>query len=116
MNIREYVEKHPEFKAVLKNRPMTLRGEPLFKDASTIINGERQDMYGAPEDSFKGIGDLWSMYLQNRKEGGSAWITPADVAFLMVLYKIAREMNQHKRDNIVDMVGYLGIYDDLNSS
>ena len=89
------------------------RGEKLYTDASNTINGERQDMYGAPEDSFKGIGDLWSMYLQNRREGVGAWITQADVAFMMVQYKMAREMNQHKRDNLVDMVGYLGILDDI---
>ena len=88
------------------------RGERIYTDASNTINGERQDMYGAPEDSFNTIGLLWSIYLESRHDV-ILDINPEDVAFMMVQYKMAREMNQHKRDNLVDMVGYLGILDDI---
>jgi hypothetical protein len=40
-------------------------------------------------------------------------VTPEMVAFMMALFKAAREKNQNKRDNVVDMAGYLAIYDDL---
>ena len=86
------------------------RGESLFTDASTIINGERQDMYGAPEDSFSLIAKLWSMYWQRQEENR---FHAKDVAMFMMLYKIARQMNQNKRDNLVDIAGYLGILDDM---
>ena len=90
------------------------RGERIYTDASNTINGERQDMYGAPEDSFKGIGDLWGWYLRSKYDI-KLDISPADVAFMMVEYKLAREVNQHKRDNLVDMAGYLGILDDIRT-
>ena len=83
------------------------RGEKLYTDASNTINGERQDMYGAPEDSFEFIGFLWGKYL------GMGKLRASDVAFMMVQYKLARQMNQDKRDNLVDMAGYLGILDDI---
>jgi hypothetical protein len=91
-----------------------LRGEKLFKDASNTINGERQTMYGEPEDSFFVIGSLWGEYLRTRYDV-ELQIKPDDVAFMMVQYKMAREMNQHKRDNLVDIVGYAGILDDMES-
>ena len=39
------------------------RGHILQK-AHEIINGERQDSYGNPEDSFRLIGEYWSNYLK----------------------------------------------------
>jgi hypothetical protein len=85
-----------------------MRGDRLFRQASSIINGERQDQYGNPEDSFKNIGELWGWYL-------GVTITPEMVAFMMALFKAVREKHQRKRDNVVDMAGYLAIYDELTS-
>jgi hypothetical protein len=84
---------------------MTVVGSVLT-EALAVINGERQDHYGAPENSFDLIAKLWSAYMGNP-------ITPKDVAMLMALFKIAREYNQHKRDNLVDAAGYIGIAGDL---
>ena len=83
-----------------------MRGKSLFEDTSKIINGDRQDTYGNPEDSFKDIAMFWGWYL-------GIEIKPEQVAFMMTLFKAVREKNQRKRDNIVDMAGYLAIYDDL---
>jgi len=98
---------------------MSERGSVL-REAQTVINGERQDVYGNPEDSFELIGDLWGRYLQakgwktpGRVEGMMEFIEPKDVAMMMTLFKIARECHQHKRDNIIDAAGYLGIYADM---
>lgn len=85
------------------------RGKVL-EEAMEIINGERQDVYGSPESSFSLIAKYWRTYLQHKK---NLEITPSDVAMMMTLFKIARESNQHKRDNIVDAAGYLGIYADM---
>lgn len=85
------------------------RGAAL-QQAIDIINGERQDVYGSPEDSFSKIADYWTTYLGDQMTDR---ITAEDVAMMMVLFKIAREANQHKRDNIIDAAGYLGIYADM---
>ena len=34
-------------------------------------------------------------------------VTPEQVGLCMVIVKLAREVNGHKRDNIVDAIGYL---------
>jgi hypothetical protein len=36
-----------------------------------------------------------------------------DVALMMVDFKLARQCGSPKRDNLVDLVGYAGILDDL---
>ena len=81
------------------------RGKVLA-EAERVINGERQDAYGNPEDSFTDIADLWGWYL-------GLSLTPSAVAVMMALLKFAREKHQHKRDNIVDACGYLALYSDI---
>lgn len=107
--------------AVDGKRPK-MRGKVL-NEALLIINGERQDVYGSPEDSFELIADYWRTYLRslaakrNREAGMEKYFIPTifkeDVAMMMTLFKIAREANQHNRDNIIDAAGYLGIYADM---
>lgn len=91
------------------------RGESLFKAASDIINGDRQDQYGDPEDSFETIGVLWAMYLERIVGNFRVEISPQNVAMMMVLFKIVREWNQFKPDNVIDWTGYSGIYFDMMS-
>ena len=87
------------------------RGQMLQK-AIEVINGERQDVYGNPEDSFELIAQYWNLYL-NGTGDKSVDLGCEDVALMMVLFKIARESNQRKDDNVIDAAGYLGIYGDL---
>lgn len=84
------------------------RGLTLFNDAFKTINGERQDAYGNPEDSFSIIADFWQTYLKGR--GMNVMVNALDVAHMMCLLKIARETNgKGKRDNVVDLLGYAAI-------
>jgi len=90
---------------------MSVRGQ-ILEDAIEVINGERQDTYGAPEDSFAIIASYWTTYLKNKLKPGVE-LTPKDSVLMMVLFKIAREQNQGKKDNLVDAAGYLGIAGDM---
>ena len=86
------------------------RGRVLLH-AHDIINGQRQQQYGNPEDSFPEIAVLWNWWLGPRL---SAPLTAQDVAMMMALMKIAREKNgAGKTDNVVDACGYLGLYEDM---
>jgi len=85
-----------------------MRGK-ILKEAIDIINGERQDQYGKPEDSFALIAELWTSYVKRINRDLNA----KDIALMMVLFKIAREVHQGKVDNIIDGAGYLGIAGDL---
>lgn len=83
------------------------RGKILL-DAFRIINGERQDSYGSPEDSFKLIANLWNAYLT--KVFQDDVLGPMDVAQMMVLFKIGRMLGQKPAiDNYIDAAGYIGI-------
>lgn len=92
-----------EIKEAIKRAERTTtaeRGRTICEEALRTINGERQDAYGAPEDSFKQIAALWEAYLGTK-------VTPVMVADMMQLLKIARERHgRGKRDNLVDNIGY----------
>lgn len=103
--ICEYGDEHIE----LPKHAQNMRGS-ILDEAKAIINGERQDQYGSPEDSFSLIAEYWETYIDGRNPKR---IDAKDVAIMMVLFKIARQSNQHKRDNLVDAAGYLGILGDL---
>ena len=84
-----------------------MRGK-ILDEVRDVINGERQDQYGNPEDAFQLIASYWSIYLQLTEP-----LTAADVAQMMCLLKVAREKHQHKRDNLVDAIGYLALAADM---
>ena len=79
----------------------------LLDEARETITGDRQDQYGAPENSFSIIGDYWTAYLKAKKD---LLITALDVAHMMILFKVARCQGQKvSRDNYRDMAGYSSI-------
>jgi hypothetical protein len=82
----------------------------ILKTADGLINGERQDHYGPPEDSFRRIGDLWTAYLDKE-----VVITPVDAANMMALMKIARLANGPHLDSFVDACGYLALAGEMGT-
>ena len=78
-----------------------------------LVDGERQEMYGPPEETFERIAALWTAYFWHREpslSGGFADIEPAEVADLMMLLKIARDMGPgYCEDNMLDVQGYAEI-------
>lgn len=84
------------------------RGRAICEKALKTINGERQDKYGNPEDTFLQIGHLWTAYLS--MGGDVIHITPPMVADMMILLKMARETGgKGKQDNYVDLIGYAAL-------
>ncbi len=89
-------------------QPKTI-DESILYEAFKTTNGERQDSYGAPEDSFKIIASFWTTYLEDKYEINED-IDSLDVAHMMTLFKIARMLGQKpNRDNYIDAAGYLAI-------
>jgi len=88
----------------------------VLDDAKRIINGERQDQYGKPEDSFVIIAEYWTTYINARCKSltiDMPVVRPVDVANMMILFKQARKLGQKPaRDNSVDSCGYEAIYAD----
>lgn len=83
----------------------------ILKEADTVINGERQDAYGSPEDSFGIIADYWNCFITYKyATTGGVVLDKKDVARMMTLFKIARMHGQkYERDNWRDAIGYLAI-------
>lgn len=73
----------------------------ILEAAEKCVNGDRDQKYGAPEDNFSEIAELWSIYLDSD-------IVASDVAIMMMLMKIARLKSSLHEDNDswVDIAGY----------
>ena len=77
--------------------------DDILEKAKSIINGERQDTYGSPENSFETIAKMWSAYLHID-------VSAVDVANMMVLMKVARNSSGvYKDDNWIDICGYAAL-------
>lgn len=80
--------------------------EGVLQEALRITSGARQRDYDHPLPNHERIALLWNSFLRIRRNP-SGEITPEDVATMMVLLKIARDSFNPKRDNLVDMAGYV---------
>lgn len=87
--------------------------EGLTRAALEIVTHDRNKQYGAPEDSFTVIADLWTGYMTARQklyeDGIMPPLTAEDVARMLQLFKMARRMTSPvpKQDSIIDGIGYL---------
>ena len=78
-------------------------------DEILTIRGDRQGQYGAPDDNFKDIAELWTLHLQQdwkRNPEKAMIITKQHVCTMMMLLKMARNYNGDKLDSWVDMANY----------
>ena len=71
----------------------------LATDAIHVVNGPRQRNYAHPKVNFQRIANLWRPIF-------GIEVTPEQVALAMIQVKVAREINRHTRDNLVDLIGY----------
>lgn len=87
----------------------------ILEAAAKCVNGDRDQQYGRPENSFSTIANLWETYLHATGHDG-AKIEPADVAAMLALLKIARiATGVQKADNWVDLAGYAACGGELES-
>lgn len=78
--------------------------QEVLEAAMKCVCGDRDEQYGSPENNFRQIAAFWNAYLGPFL---SCEITPADVAAMMILFKVARiATGQSKDDNWIDAAGY----------
>jgi len=81
--------------------------DPLIAvEAINLIDEDRNDSYGPPEENLQRIADMWIGYL-------NVPVTKEDVSLMMVLVKISRSKAGYSRDNAVDGVAYFLIHDSM---
>jgi hypothetical protein len=78
----------------------------VLEKAIAMVDGDRQEAYGSPEDSFGTISKLWTAYFE-----GNVYFAAYDVAMMMILLKVARDMYNPKEDNYIDIAGYAACAD-----
>lgn len=75
----------------------------ILNEASRLIEGERDDIYGTPLTNHKRIALLWQVVLGTE-------ISPAEVAICMALVKVARLVNTpDHQDSFIDAAAYMAI-------
>lgn len=78
----------------------------ILHEANRLINGERRQAYGPVKKSFEKVAKLWSVVADKE-------FTAQQVALMMILFKVAREMHAHKSDNNTDIAGYAQLLENL---
>lgn len=78
-------------------------GEDLLAEANELVNGDRMAAYGSPRPAYEAQAKVWSGLLAHKLKED---LTPEDVVLLLSGMKLVREVRKHKRDNMVDLVGY----------
>lgn len=73
--------------------------QDILEEAAEILNGDRREAYGSVRQSFHNLAKMWSLIL-------GFDVTPSKVCMCMIGLKMTRELNAHKRDNLVDLAGY----------
>ena len=82
--------------------------QDLLDEAKKLIGGDRQTDYGDKLTNHENIANFWSIFLKTK-------VTPHDVAICMALVKVARLMNQHKKDSYIDMAAYATIAGEIEA-
>ena len=86
----------------------------ILAEADLCVSGNREQDYGSPEQNFKTISLLWSVYLQRTPRN---YISEVDVAAMLSLLKIARIASGNaKADNWIDLAGYAACGGELESA
>lgn len=85
-----------------------MKRQDILTEAARCVCTDREQQYGAPEDNFAAIAELWEPYIRRKcvSLGSDVTILPTDIANLMILLKLARNVTGSKADNWVDIAGY----------
>jgi hypothetical protein len=78
----------------------------ILEEASKVTSGDKRRDYDSATKNHERIAKLWNTYLDIRKEPTGP-ITAENVAWMMVMLKIARNEHTAKPDNYVDAAGYI---------
>lgn len=86
----------------------------VLEEADAIAGQDRSRDYGHPYQNHQRIADLWNAYCKGK--GLDARFAPDDVAYMMILLKVARAINGKKRDHLVDIAGYAKCIDMIHDA
>jgi hypothetical protein len=82
--------------------------KPILQEALEVSGECRQRDYGHPLVNHERIAAVWNVVLGRQL---TAPITAEQVVWCMIGVKLAREVNTPKRDNALDVAGYVNCLD-----
>ncbi len=87
----------------------------ILREAEEITGGDRNKDYGHPIHDFKRQAALLSTLGFQIKQADGTYrdIEAADIPVMMICVKLSRQSNRKKRDNLVDMAGYIRCWDEV---
>ena len=84
----------------------------MLHQAEQLVNGDRNNAYGPPDQDFQRTADLWTIYLDGRRI-----IEAHDVAVMMALLKISRlSWKPNHPDSWIDLAGYAACGYDITTN
>lgn len=86
--------------------PIVGLNRSVLQDALEIAGADRSRDYGHPLPNHERIANFWNTYIKNR-DTPTAPLEAVDVAYMMMLMKLARLQHTFKRDSLVDIAGYV---------
>lgn len=81
-------------------------GKQLLIDVADVVYNDRRHQYGSAVDEMERISRIWSALLGHP-------IEPIMVPLFMTALKLVREAYKHKRDSLIDAIGYLTIAEEV---
>jgi hypothetical protein len=78
----------------------------VLDEAAELVNGSRAEAYGPPGANHDATAAMFAIYLE-RRYGVTMAFDAQDVCWFNVIQKIARDAHEPRRDNLVDVAGYV---------
>jgi hypothetical protein len=89
-----------------------MQAAPFLDKVKEIVSGPREKEYGDKTANHNRIATLWNFWLQQRPQ--QEYLSPYDVAMMMLLVKIARLMQTPgHQDSHIDIAGYVAIMEEV---
>lgn len=102
----------PETVNTLLEHVRAIKDPTILEEANSLVNSTRQKDYGHPHDDYTKVAKFWQIILANKLRP-DVIIEPEEAAMCMIGIKLSRQMNRHKRDNLVDIAGYAQVVDKI---
>ena len=83
--------------------------EKLLDIVKDLIYSERAKQYGSFEENMRKISAIFF-------ELTDISLTEEECGYFLVSLKLARQGTKHKRDNLIDAVGYIALIDDMKGN